>query len=167
MKRLTDLSLVTVRALNPTSDVYHSQTFQDVERRYTENLFSILQRKKQIHFVRLCKLYYLFYLTTTTRFDSAYDHSSRPLHELQHWELAQWCACEVVFGHFHSAEEAVERIRLELPHPWSEFNQRCNIDTFEKALCDHCPTMKGSVHDWYNVFMKVPKKLLLLEDFFG
>jgi hypothetical protein len=90
------------------------------------------------------------------------------LSTLTHWQLAMWAACEVCFGVFHDPKNCVARIRMELPFE-HEYN-RClkyTMDNFEKTLKEKCPKMKGNVHDWYEVFLTVPTKILLYEDFFG
>jgi hypothetical protein len=142
----------------------------DAVAKFAQDLGSRLRRKKERHFFELCRLYLVFYVTRRDDLvvtgDVAYQYM--PNTSLPHWQLAQWCACEIVFGHYHTAEDAVARIRMELP--FEHVNDRFldfTLEAFEQSLKENCPNMKGNVHDWYKVFMNVPTKILEYEEFFG
>jgi hypothetical protein len=165
MKTLRDLCVEKICKLDPEEIVFEWEVFKDAEINYIRNMYKRLKRKKDIHFFQLCKMYYLFYLFSD-REEIVYYNID--IENLSHWQLAQLCACEIKFGHYHSAQSAVERIRMELPFEHLHGRSKeFTTDAFEAALEKFCPNMKGSVHDWYKVFMKVPTKILLYEEFFG
>ena len=166
MKSLTTLCLEKISGSNTIENIRDTALLFDSQTRYAEELGHRMRRKKEHHFFQLIRFYYAFYLNHDDQLNVAYDYVN--ITELPRWKLVQWCACEIAFGHYHTPEKVVWRIRLELP--WENEHGRClkyNIESFEKALAENCPNMKGSVHDWNRVFMHVPTKLLQYEEFFG
>ena len=164
MQSLTSLC-VKICSQDPSS-VSH-QAYTDAEIRYIQELGNRLRLKKTQYFLRLCK-YYLAFSILRGRGNDSEAYSKFDLRTMTHWQLAMWAACEVCFGHYHTASECVGRVRQELPfehvhHRHLEFT----TEKFEQTLQNRCPTMKGNVHDWYKVFKNVPSKILLYEDFFG
>ena len=166
MNTLKSLTLVKLSEFSVPEEISESQVYKDVLLNYIKNLGCKLEQRKIRHLFELCRLYYIFTLTNHNHLNTVYDLVD--VFSLPYWALVQWCACEIVFGHFHDAESCVRRIRLELP--WEHQNGFFNeypLEKFEKALKQHCPDMKGNVHDWCKVLCHVPRKILEYEDFFG
>lgn len=144
----------------------NSSAILNAEESYIRRLKDRLEKKQQRHLFYLCWIYYVFYKTRKNDLMCAYHDVD--FRALSHWKLAQWAAAEVVFGHFHDAEDCVARIRMELPFEHSRGRcQAFKVEKFEKALAKHCPGMKGNVYDWFQVFLQVPRKILEYETFFG
>ena len=169
MKNLSDTVVVNLNNMDVCPSVFETQEYLDAETRYIKNWYSRLQQTKNLHFMRLCKLYYIHYLTQPKE-NLVYGEIF--LNNLPYWKLVQWAACEMSFGYYHSTETNIERIviriRMELPFE-HEHGRYLSYTTekFENALAEHCPNMKGTVHDWHKVLQHVPHKILLYEDFFG
>lgn len=175
MKSLSGLSLIAYQKAKSTQDAYAIGIISEVERKFIREVWQRLQMRKKQHFIQLCELYCAFYMMPhfglfppLDRLRVVYGLCPTDLSDLPTWKVIQWAACEVTFGHFHTPEDAVERIRNELP--WEHQHGRClnyTMEAFEGALAKNCPGMKGNVHDWHEVFKHVPRKILLYESFFG
>ncbi len=161
MRSLRDLAIVKIT--DPT--VFNSQAYADAEVQYIQNWWQRIQQTKQIHFMRLCKWYYVNALLGEK---CAYKDVN--FSEMSHWKVAQWSACEMCFGHYHKNNEPaiVARILAELNYEHQHgrelnFTQEKIID----ALGVYYANDDCTVHDWYQVLLHVPKKILLYEEFFG
>lgn len=162
MKSLSNMCVVA-----SSTDAFSTQIYKDAEIKYIQCLGKKLQEKKEKYFFNLCRYYLIFYFHhPDVRDGQLYEHID--LSKLTHWQRAMWAACEVCFGEFHTAQDCVNRIRQELPFEHQQ-NKYLNfpVEKFEKSLAERCPNMKGNVNDWYLVFLNVPPKILLYEDFFG
>ena len=169
MKNLSDVVIVNMSNMNLHLDIFKTQEYQDVEYKYIVNWYARLEKRKEIHFMRLCKLYYMYRLLD---FENSEVYTHVNLSNLPYWKLVQWAACEMSFGYHHSGESSVERIveRIRMELPFEHVNGRSleyTVEKFENALVEHCLNMKGTVHDWHKVLQHVPHKILTCEEFFG
>jgi len=165
---LLELAIVKVSENPQYPEVFDSQAYYDSECIYIQRWFNRMMIKRQIYFMRLCKLYY-FCLLSDIRYEV---YHKVDLEELSHWQLTRWVACELVFGFYHKTmdnkDRAINRIRMEIPFEHSYGRAlEYTLENFEKALEEHCPNLNGNVHDWQKVMEHVPKKILMYEDFFG
>lgn len=122
--------------------------------------------KRTIYFSYVKKMYEKFYDEHEDPQKCVYEDIE--VSELDDWMISIWAACEIALGHFHEPEDAVARIREELP--WEHSKGRYHEYTqgaFEKSLAENCPEMKGSADAWYKVFQHVPPRILCYEEFFG
>ena len=166
-KTLSDLAVINLSKVNTPSDVFLRPDYQDAECQYILRWYQRIKIQKQLHFMRLCKLYY-----ACTAFGEECVYYRTNFDQLDRWQVVQWAACELTFGFYHSSlhnkQRTIERIRMELPH--ENRNGRCldfSLERFEEALAKHNPNLDGNVHDWYNVLIHVPTKILLYEEIFG
>lgn len=165
---MNSLSNLCVVASSSNPSAFSTPAYKDAEIRYIKSFYQKLQMKKDRYFFNLCKYYLIFHFIPDD-----YQHDDQlyqyiDLEKLTHWQRAMWAACEVCFGDFHSAQDCVDRIRLELPFEHQRGNcLKFTMERFEKSLTKNCPNMKGNVHDWYKVFLNAPPKILLYEEFFG
>ena len=161
MKPLRDLALE--RISDP--EAFKSQSYIDAEVQYIQNWWQRIQQTKKLHFIRLCKWYYINCLKNNKCAYQGVDFSEMP-----HWKLAQWAACEMCFGHYHKKNEwrIVLRILAELNHEHQN-GRELNFpsEKFVNAYNLHTADGNGTVHDWYKILLHVPKKILQYEEFFG
>jgi hypothetical protein len=168
-KSLSDQVIIYLSQQVVSKDIFEMQGYKDAETSYIQRLNNRIQLKKQLHFMRLCKLYYSYARFGKLLIDTTETVYSKMISENCHWKVAQWAACEISFGfHRNHKENAVERIRMELPFEHEHGRSlKFSMVAFEESLSTYCPDLKGTVHDWYKVFLCVPKKILLYEEFFG
>lgn len=142
MKSLSDCALTKI----PNSEAFNSQVYKDAEVQYIQNWWQRIQQKKKLHFMRLCKWYYVSTLLNNKTAYSNFDLSAMP-----HWKVAQWAACEMCFGHYHKNNEwrIVLRILAEINHE-NQHGRELNFtqDKFVNAYNLHTADGNGTVHDW-------------------